>query len=253
MELSKRKFGIYSGLSSAKMRERQGLFVVEGKKCVHDTIADFDVEAIVAVKDAIMDAELIAGGTPLYEVSETDMRRLSSLSTPPDILAVYRLPSTEGNASDINPDELYLMLDGVRDPGNMGTIVRTAHWFGIKRIFASFDCVDIFNPKTIQSTMGSLGKVRVDYCDLASLAAAHPEMAVYGTLLDGANIYKANLGMSGFIVMGNEGKGLSEGMRSRVTSPLLIPPFDPKDHSESLNVAIATGIVLSQFRQRVIV
>ena len=138
----------------------------------------------------------------------------------------------------------------IQDPGNLGTIMRTAHWFGIDRIYASRDTVDIFNPKTVQSTMGSLGRVEIVYCDLGELMDKNPDMPVYGTLLDGKNIYKATLGEHGFIIMGNEGKGISESLRKRITSPLLIPPYDYSNHSESLNVAIATAVTLSQFRSR---
>lgn len=250
MELSKAKQGIYSQLSRRKMRDRYGLFVAEGRKCIADTIGRFDMEAVIALDPDSIPEEWGCGNV-LFQVSESLMGKISSLSTPSDVLAVYRIP--EGyyeNVPKPDSDKLYLLLDGIQDPGNMGTIIRTAHWFGIDRIYASQDTVDIFNPKTVQSTMGSLGKVEVVYCNLCDLIKDNPDMPVYGTLLNGRNIYEATLTGQGFIIMGNEGKGISETMRNLVTSPLLIPPYDAENHPESLNVAIATGVVLSQFRGR---
>lgn len=250
MELSKVKQGIYSQLWRRKMRDRYGLFIVEGRKSIGDTIDRFDVEAIVAVNAGSV-PEKWGCGNVTFAVSESMMGKISSLSTPSDVLAVYRIP--EGYYDNIprpDPDRLYLLLDGIQDPGNMGTIIRTAHWFGIDRIYASQDTVDIFNPKTVQSTMGSLGKVEVVYCNLSDLIRDNPEMPVFGTLLNGEDIYKATLREYGFLVMGNEGKGISEQIRNLVTTPLLIPPDDSGNHPESLNVAIATAVTLSQFRSR---
>lgn len=250
MELSKARQSIYSQLSKRKMRDRHNLFVVEGRKSVEDTIGVFKAEAVITIDCDLVPESWGCSGI-LQEVSRPVMEKISSLSTAPDVIAVYRIP--EGfydNVPDPCEGKLYLLLDGIQDPGNLGTIMRTAHWFGIDRIYASRDTVDIFNPKTIQSTMGSLGRVEIIYCDLAELVEKNPDMPVYGTLLDGENIYKATLGEHGFIIMGNEGKGISESLRKRITSPLLIPPYDYSNHSESLNVAIATAVTLSQFRSR---
>lgn len=250
MVLSKARQSVYAQLSHRKMRDRHGRFIVEGRKGVEDTIGRFEVEAVLALPEVMIpDAWRCADS--LCRVSQTVINKISSLSTPSDVLAVYRIPEGYYNRIPV-PDEtrLYLMLDGVRDPGNLGTIIRTAHWFGIDRIYASKDTVDVFNPKTIQSTMGSLGKVDIIYCDLESLISENPGMPVYGTLLNGENIYKSPLGNHGFILMGNEGKGISMKLRERVTFPLLIPPGNVDDHSESLNVAIATAVTLSEFRSR---
>lgn len=243
MQLSKTKLSLYSSLQSAKMRRRHGLFTVEGMKSVRDTIDAFSPEAVVAL--AGVDTTFADGKAPVYEVTADEMAKLSGLSTPSEILAVYKLPQREQFDLKID-DGLYVVLDGVRDPGNLGTIVRTCHWFGIYRIFASPDTVDIFNPKCIQSTMGSLAKVQVDYCNLTELFDANPELPVYGTLLEGDNIFRANLEPRGFVVMGNEGQGLSAEVRARTDRPLFIPPANPANHSESLNVAIATAIVIAQ-------
>ena len=246
MELSKSKFSTYSSLASAKMRRKHGLFAVEGEKSVEDTIDAFSIEALICESGHVPP---YATGRPVYEVSSDTMRRLSSLSTPPRVIAIYRLP--EPTDPDNLPIEkrLYMVLDGVQDPGNLGTIVRTCHWFGIYTIFASMNTVDIFNPKCVQSTMGSIARVRVVYCDLERLFKNNPVMPVYGTLLEGMDIYRAELGDKGFIVMGNEGKGISPELRKSITNPLFIPPANA-DHGESLNVAIAAAVTLSQFAAR---
>lgn len=253
MDLSKAKTSLYSSLRLRKQRLRNGLFIVEGEKSVADSLPSFELEAVI-VKKGFEPSILSIRDIPSEKLFITDshgMDRLSSLSTSSPVVAVFRLPDSEAQPSLASlPDDLYLMLDGIQDPGNLGTIIRTAHWFGIKRIFASSDTVDIFNPKTIQATMGSLAKVEVTYCELADVIRANPSFPVYGLLLEGKNIYDAPLSQRGFIIMGNEGKGISPALRESVTSPLLIPPYDPSSHSESLNVAIATGITLSEFRRR---
>lgn len=246
MELSKTRLGVYSQLSRRKMREKHGLFMVEGRKAVLDTAGRFETEALIVAAGEETPAGL-CGADRIFEVSPAVMGKISSMSTPPGIIAIYRIPEKH-EISMPAPDDLCLLLDGIQDPGNLGTIVRTAHWFGIRRIYASTDTADLYNPKVVQATMGSLGKVTVEYCDLSALLDACPDMPVYGTLLDGCNIYEAALGEHGFIVMGNEGKGISAAIRGRIDRGLLIPPYDAADHSESLNVAVATAVVLSQFR-----
>lgn len=250
MELSKARLSIYSQLSKRKMRDRHNLFIVEGRKSVEDTIGVFKAEAVVTT-DRNLVPESWGCARILHEVPRSVMEKISSLSTASDIVAVYRIP--DGFYDKVPApckNKLYLLLDGIQDPGNLGTIMRAAHWFGIGRIYASRDTVDIYNPKTIQATMGSLGRVEIVYCDLAGLIDENPEMPVYGTLLDGENIYEATLEGHGFIIMGNEGNGISESLRTRITTPLLIPPYDCSNHPESLNVAIATAVTLSQFRSR---
>lgn len=249
MKLSKTKKSLYGNLQTVKMRRRHRLFTVEGDKAVADTSKYFDIEAIVKVEGyslhGLSECNLL--DDKIYEVSESEMKELSYFSTPSSVLGVFRIPEVELE-DDLKVDDtkLHLVLDGVRDPGNMGTIIRTAHWFGIFTIYASHDCVDCYNPKVVQSSMGSLGAVRVRYCNLEELLNINNTMPVYGTLLEGENIFKAALKNRGFLVMGNEGVGISEKIRGRITCGLNIPPAT-SNHGESLNVAIATGIVLSCF------
>lgn len=243
MKLSNTKKSLYGNLQTVKMRRRHRLFTAEGAKAVTDLARHFDVEALVTIGEIVPDLIVLAPGAA-YEVSESEMKHISSFTTPSDVMGVFRIP--EETTVDIDPSRLYLMLDGVRDPGNLGTIIRTCHWFGIRDILASYDTVDCYNPKTVQATMGSLGAVRVHYCNLGQIIADNPEMPVYGTLLEGDNIFEATLDTRGFIVMGNEGTGISPGMRRLLTRGLNIPPSS-NDHAESLNVAVATAIVLALF------
>lgn len=244
MELSKTKFNLYASLQSSKMRRKHSLFIVEGEKSVRDALKIYSPVAIIKIKDSLFD--FISSQHDVFEVSTAEMHRLSSLSTPTKIIAVFSLPEAVEEDLACDPYRLYLLLDAIQDPGNLGTIIRTCHWFGIDTIFASRNTVDLYNPKTLQATMGSFTKVRVIYCELAELIQKNRPMPVYGLLLDGDDIYRANLGKRGFIVMGNEGKGISAALRGLITHRLLIPPATA-DHSESLNVAVATGITLSQF------
>lgn len=255
-ELSKRKLSIYAQLSSRKQRLRHGLFIVEGEKSVADTIAFYQPEAVIIRTGftPVLFSLTSIDDDKIFYTGDVGMDKLSSLSNSPDVAAIYRLPDDseiEENSKGKLDEALYILLDGIQDPGNLGTIIRTAHWFGIKRIFASKDTADIYNPKTIQATMGSLPHIRVEYCELSDIIASNPDFPVYGLLLDGKNIYEAQLEQTGFIIMGNEGKGISKRIRENVTVPLLIPPYYPDFHGESLNVAIATGVTLSVFRSRI--
>ena len=248
MELSKSKANVISSLSSKKMRIKHGLFLAEGEKCVLDMLDAYQVEYIVATPEWIERniRRLKIPDTQIFEAHLNDIRKMSSLSTPSQVMAIFKMPGNE--MPEIKQDKLYLLLDGVQDPGNLGTIIRTYDWFGVDTIFASDSTVDVFNPKTVQSTMGSLKRVEVHYTDLGRLIERYPDMPVYGTVLDGRNIYKMNLKDFGFIVMGNEGNGITDSIKNKIKIPLLIPPYDKDSHAESLNVAIATAVVLSTFR-----
>ena len=191
MNLSKTKLQLYSNLVTAKMRRKRGLFIVEGCKSVADSWRAFDVEAILRTEGS--DFSIEGCRAPIFTLCEEDMRRVSNLATRQEAIGVFRIPSDEGQESAIvSADGLYLLLDGVQDPGNLGTIIRTCHWFGITTIFASLDTVDIYNPKTVQATMGSLGKVRVLYRDLEEIIASNPGVPVYGTLLEGESLYRVH-------------------------------------------------------------
>ncbi|MBD5370444.1 MAG: RNA methyltransferase [Bacteroides sp.] len=264
--LSKVKSQLVASLSQKKMRTRYGLFTVEGRKGVEDLLrygSQYPLEMLVMSNpdELVVQSDAIAGCIELAEpslrqttpliasVTDSEMKKLTSLSTPSEVIGVFRMQDEGKRDLRCLPPELYLILDGVQDPGNMGTIIRTCHWFGIRRIFASTDTVDLYNPKTIQSTMGSLGAVEVVYTDLCRLIDDNPDIPVVGLLLEGESIYATPLPETAFIAMGNEGKGLSRPVRERISLGLTIPPYDSGHHPESLNVAIATAITLSQFRK----
>ena len=187
--------------------------------------------------------------TEVIEVTEEELKKVSFLQHPQQVLAVFK-QATSGDYS-INTNELNLALDGVQDPGNLGTIIRIADWFGITHIYCSQDTADVYNPKVVQARMGSIARVKVEYGDLLGLVESLPNnVPVYGTLLDGDNIYQQTLENRGLIVMGNEGKGISPALAKKVNHKLLIPNFpEGRATADSLNVAIATAITCSEFRR----
>lgn len=251
MEISKSKISRLASLSSRKMRRKYGMFLVEGTKCVIDTLESFDLEILCATEGWIENNSSLTEryADRVFTAKEQDLRKISAMQSVPEAVAAFRIPdNADADNPEIDETELYLLLDDIQDPGNMGTIIRTADWFGIRTVFASKGTVDIYNSKCVQATMGSLSRVKVVYTDLSGLIEENPQIPVYGTLLDGKNIFTESHGKSGFIVFGNEGNGISQELRKRISKPLLIPPYDPASHGESLNVAASVAIVLSVFR-----
>ncbi|MCM1291801.1 MAG: RNA methyltransferase [Prevotella sp.] len=248
--ISKSKLSLIKSLSRKKARLQEGLFVIEGSKSVLDMMdSSFKPKFAVATEDWWNQHSDIISQFPeevRYTATRTELDKISALSSGTDVITVYELPNyKEIPIPDSN--SLTLLLDGIQDPGNLGTIIRTADWFGINQIYASLDTVDIFNSKTIMATMGSLARVKVYYTDLEYLIKSLLPIPVYGTLLNGENIYNADLSDNGLIIMGNEGNGISDSIRRLISNPLFIPPKKASSHPESLNVAIATAITLSQF------
>ena len=246
--ISKNQIKFIRQLEQKKFRRREGLFVAEGPKVVGDLMRRFRPTAVFATPD------WNHGDVPVTRVTPDELRRISFLQHPQQVLALFPLPDTstpvDSSLFTIH-SSLALALDGVQDPGNLGTIIRIADWFGIETIFCSEDTADAYNPKVVQATMGSLAHVHIIYCDLTAMLDSLPEgFPVYGTLLDGDDIYRQELTPEGIIVMGNEGNGISEAVRRRVNRRLLIPSFHPGDAAESLNVAVATAITCSEFRRR---
>lgn len=242
-----------AALAESKHRRRQGAFMAEGTKCVLDTIGHFALRRLFATRDWLASHHLpVELDGEVYCCNRGELGAMSSMALAPDVIAVYDLPQELPFEPEKLVGQLVVALDRVQDPGNLGTIMRTADWMGVTVILASSDTVDCFNPKAVQGTMGAVSRVRVIYGDLpAMLDALAPSMPVYGTFLGGENIYAAELSAAGVVVMGNEGKGISPEVEVKVSRRLLIPSFPPeRPTSESLNVATATAIVLSQFRAR---
>lgn len=223
-------------LKEKKFRDETGLFVVEGEKLVREALeSSFKVVQLFRKE----------------EIGEAAMQRISLLSTASSVLALVEMPREEESLAEMKKGGLYLALDAIRDPGNMGTILRIADWYGIDTVFASADSVDVFNPKVVQSTMGAIFRVPFRYCDIAGLCRTE-NAAVFGTFLSGENIYGADLEYSGpgIIVIGNEANGISDEVASLCGRRLTIPSFAKGQGSESLNAAVATAITVSEFRRR---
>lgn len=253
MEMTKANRRLVASLATVKGRREHGFFMAEGTRCVLETISLFDVVVLLATASWLdrNGRELPAGIPDITIVKRADIIEMSSLSTPPDVIAVYRIP--ERTSTVPTPDTLSLALDRIQDPGNLGTIVRIASWMGIRNIYCSADTVDLYNPKVVQSTMGAIARVSVSYCDLPPLLdeARRNGVAVYGTFLDGKNIYDTGITDGGIIVMGNEGNGISDAVAANVDHRLLIPSYPPGAPCvESLNVSMATAIVTAEFRRR---
>lgn len=246
--LSNNEIKRLKSLQQKKVRDELGVFTVEGEKMVQEAVSSpFEVECIYR-KD---------------EIGESAMERISSLSSPSPAFAVVKKPSDAyiDDLSQVEPlireGGLFLALDTIRDPGNLGTIIRIADWFGIKAVFATKDTVDLYNPKVVQSTMGAIFRVKMHYVDLPELSRMVLDMGgkVYGTFLDGKNMYERELDNGAVspsvIVIGNESEGISPAVAGLVSDRLYIPPY-PADQpgSESLNAAIATAITVAEFRRR---
>ena len=249
--LSKNDIKNIKSLEHKKFRTEKGLFIAEGHKTVLELTGKFSCALLAATQDWL-DCHRNIPAERIESVTTDELKRASLLQSPQDVLAVFRIPKSEIKMSDTAQNNLVLALDDVQDPGNLGTIIRLADWFGIKDVFCSKGTADIYNPKAVQATMGALARVRVHYTDLKQSIKELPEsVPVYGTFLDGEIIYDTKLSANGVIIMGNEGNGITPEIKQSVTHKLYIPNW-PKGAptSESLNVAIATAIVCSEFRRR---
>ncbi len=238
-------------LSQKKQRDQHELFVAEGAKLTADLVrGGLTPTYIVGLPEVI--EPFRASCTDVNDCTEQDLKAISQLKTPSKLVAIFRKPNIELSTADT----LVLVLDDIQDPGNLGTIIRTADWFGLRHIICSKNCADAYNPKTIQATMGAIARVRVEEVDLEVLFRNNKQGAqlpVYGTFLEGSNIYSTPLTTKGYIIMGNEGKGIAPALQQYVSHKLFIPPYPlGAITSESLNVAAATAIVCSEFRRRTI-
>lgn len=247
--LSKSKVKQIRSLELKKFRNETNTFVAEGNKLVADMLPAFECDLLIA-KPSWMATQ---GDIPAKELLEADdIRKASFLKNPQDVLAVFKRPAWSLEEADPQ-QQLILALDGIQDPGNLGTIIRLADWFGIEHIVCSQDTADAFSPKTVQATMGALVHVKVHYTDLPAYLQkqAEHQVPLYGTFLDGENIYTKELSETGIIIMGNEGNGIRPETEALVNEKLYIPNYpQERETSESLNVAIATAVVCAEFRRR---
>ena len=253
--LSKGRAKEIAALHHKKFRKESGLFLVEGEKMVDELLhSDFQTLQIIGTADWL--GRHARAGRMAAEVTEAgaeELQKISTLSTANQVLAVVKIPEPSQFPEDPGND-LALVLDGIQDPGNLGTIIRTADWFGIGHIICSEDCVEAYNPKVVQASMGGIFRVGVHYAELLSWLPAykkkHPH-PVYGTFTEGEDIFNGNYSPQGLLILGNESKGITEGLQQLVDRKLTIPRFGLSG-AESLNVSVATAILCAEFRRRTI-
>ena len=248
--ISKARIKWIKSLEIRKYRLQNEAFVAEGPKLVGELLPHSTPLYVAATEDWLaQNQKLLRHDIPVDIVSRAELERLSLLRSPQSVLCVMPIPHRTLEANSLQ-QELVLALDGIQDPGNLGTILRIADWFGIRKVICSEGTTDVYNPKCVQSCMGALARVEVHYCDLPQLLR-QVDTPIYGTFLDGRDIYGEELSTRGIIVMGNEGNGISHEVAELVSHRLYVPNF-PQGAltTESLNVAVATGIVCAEFRHR---
>jgi RNA methyltransferase, TrmH family len=251
--ISKQKIEQIRSLSDKKERVKSGFFVAEGEKLVFDLLqTSLDMVEFYSTENWLSASyeKKVPGNT--IKLKDKEMERISAFKNPSPVLGVFKIPDS-GPITDNSFHGINLVLDHIQDPGNFGTIIRTADWFGISNVFCSTDCADMFNPKCVQASMGGVARVQAYYLDLQHLLKNAAEMGipVFGTFMDGENIFEADLPPEALIVMGSEGKGISAGLEEYLDRRISIPPY-PRDKKEleSLNVAVSASIICAEFRRR---
>jgi len=251
--LSKRTIKLINSLEKKKFRQELGLFAVQGEKMIEELLkSDYKIRMLLSTDFYFLNNTLNTPDTEKILVTEDEMHKISTLATAGKIMAIAEIPKQQ-QIFELKKNNLYLALDDLQDPGNVGTIMRLASWFGIDTLIMSENTADIYNAKTVQATMGALFRLQVFYKNLTEVftLAKQQTIPVYGTYLNGKNIYETKLTMNGIIVLGNEGNGINKNLDKYITEKLYIPPFSNNNtHSESLNVSVAAAIVCSEFRRR---
>ncbi len=254
--LSKNKKKFITSLIHKKYRKQFNAFFAEGHKLNHDLISSETscIELIATDEWIQKNKNLLPEDIITTITTETELKSISNLKSSPPVIGIYEITDHKLSIEQLS-DSLIITLDGVQDPGNMGTIIRIADWFGIKNIICSEDSADIYNPKVVQASMGAIARINVQYVDLPSFIEQYKtetRLPVYGTFLEDENIYNQDLSKNGMIIMGNEGKGISTQIEQLITDKLYIPNYPPNaPTSESLNVSVATAIICSEFRKRI--
>lgn len=238
--VSKNQIKLINSLQQKKYRKLHNLFIAEGKKVIQELLdAQFSLAYLFVTKADLFDTNPAA-----TLISDSELKKISALTSANDCLAVFKIKEYSSSTNS----GLELALDDIKDPGNMGTIIRLCDWFGISKIVCSEETVDMYNPKVVQATMGSLARVQVEYTNLVAYLKA-TDLEIFGTFMDGENIYKKELPSNGILVMGNEANGISSEIEQLVTQKIAIPRFGNLQQTESLNVATATAIFLSEFKR----
>lgn len=248
--VSKNKIKYIISLQKKKYRQKYNKFVIEGHKTVFDIIdSNYIIDEIYTSNAEKYKPQLAELSKIVFETTDEYMKKISGLSNANDIIAIVSMPETPVYSS--NTEGITLCLADIQDPGNLGTIIRTANWFGIKNIVCSNNTVDLFNPKTLQSTMGAFCNINVYYKDLEQFLEQEKGTNIYGTFLEGENIYETELSSNCIIIMGNEGKGIPNDLNKFISDKITIPSFAGENlKAESLNVSISTAVVLSEFARR---
>ena len=251
--LSKQVTKIVQNLEKKKFREKYQLFKVEGEKLVSELLCStFKIHSILAYPEWISNHQAQLKEKQIIEVNQKEMSYLSNFQSLPEVIALVHIPTSHFQVAEIR-EHLSLLLNGIQDPGNLGTILRLADWFGIQHVFCDSDCASVYNPKCVQASMGAIFRINTHYTELIPLIQQmkQPDFPICGTFLNGRNIYTTPLKPKGFIIMGNEGNGISQAIQETVTHKLFIPNYpEGSTTSESLNVAIATAITCAEFRRK---
>lgn len=250
--LSKHVTKIVQSLEKKKFRDKYNLFKIEGDKLVQELLlSDFKIDTLIAYPEWIARNPNFCHVPKVIEADTREMGLISNFQSLPEVVALAEIPEYTYSGEEVK-QSLSLVLNGIQDPGNLGTIARVADWFGIRHIFCDTDCANIYNPKCVQASMGAVFRVKTHYTELIPLLQTFsaPDFPCYGTFLNGENIYKTRLNPQGFIVMGNEGNGIRPEIEQLIQYKLTIPSFAQSSYStESLNVGVATGIILSEFKR----
>jgi TrmH family RNA methyltransferase len=257
--LSKNKIKFINSLKKKKNRINKRFFIVEGEKIFYELFeSSYRIKEIFATESFISELpdNKKSLAQSIHPITEEELQKISDLKTPNKVLAIVEIPNQSISLEEVK-DSLSLVLDRINDPGNLGTIIRTADWFGIQQIFCSADSVDLYNPKVIQATMGAFTRVKIFYKNLTEFLSQYQNIEgfhIYGTFLEGDNIYESEIKNKGLIIMGSESHGISDELSSYIHQKLFIPSYNTNKksaQSESLNISVATGIICSEFRRRV--
>lgn len=244
--LSKSQISFVNALHQKKYRKEHALFIVEGSKSIIEFAnSNYVVNIVFHTSEAIEKINKLSPTIKMQELKSDELKKISTLSTPQDSLALIQLPQKTQVSPDYFKGRFVLLLDGVQDPGNLGTIIRTADWFGLKEIICSTDTVDAYNPKVVQASMGSLARMDIHYLNLEDFISSSTS-TVYGAMLEGKSIYDEKFAEDGFIVLGNEGNGISPKVKRLIQNAVTIPRFGG---AESLNVAISAAIICAELKR----
>lgn len=251
--LSKNKIKHIQSLKVKKYRAIHEEFIAEGEKICEELLqSELIIKSVYATKQWLVAHKqlFLKKITEVIEITSEELKKISSLNTPNEVLIVCSIPKYKLQTATLL-NTLSIVLDNVQDPGNIGTIIRLADWFGIEHIICSEDCADVYNSKVVQATMGSIARVKIHYANLSQFFqdVSIGDIPIYGAVLNGKNIYEQKLKQTGIIIMGNESKGISKEIIAYIKYPLLIPNFSLKKEIDSLNVAMATAIICSEFKR----